>query len=379
MPRKQKKRRRAWGSITEVDPGRRYVLRWVENTPQGRKRLSRTFRGTYAEACLWLDRKHVECSDRGDRPVPTIGKAYAMWFVPWLDRRVADGKAKESTRRSYESAWENNVKPKWGSVPVDSVRPEEVQSWLLGMTSGIANHAAVVLRKTLDFAVRFEVIPANKMRLPYEMPSAKKRPRRTDVYDLAKADAMLARLRGTPVEAPFILACFGSARTGESLGVRCAEVGRIESHGLVLAAVPVIRRMGDTGDLPLPDGDLKTPQSARTMIIPEPYGTRLLDIAEERASCGVEWLADRGDGLPMSRGRLLFRWKSAAGDDRIPFANLRNSWRTFAQYEWGVDYDTLELLMGHVIQTVTGRHYLRPSVADLADKLAAAVASSRGI
>lgn len=29
MPRKRKKRRRAWGSITEVDPGRRYVLRWV--------------------------------------------------------------------------------------------------------------------------------------------------------------------------------------------------------------------------------------------------------------------------------------------------------------------------------------------------------------
>ena len=67
-----------------------------------------------------------------------------------------------------------------------------------------------------------------------------------------------------------------------------------------------------------------------------------------------------------------------AGADAIPFANLRNSWRTISQYEWGVDPDTLELLMGHVIPTVTGRHYLRPSVDDLVSAVAQAVAQSRG-
>ena len=57
--------------------------------------------------------------------------------------------------------------------------------------------------------------------------------------------------------------------------------------------------------------------------------------------------------------------KAAAGAmwrtlGRIPFANLRNSWRTFAQFEWGVGYDTLELLMGHKLPGVTGQHYLVP-------------------
>lgn len=378
MPRKRAKRRSPWGSITEVEPGRRYVIRWIENMPRGRVRRSHTLRGTYAEASLWLDRKHVECADAGDRPVPTVGRAYEMWYVPWMDRRVAEGRAKDGTRRAYENAWRLHVAPRWGSVPVDSIRPADVQTWLYSLPAATAQQAVSVLRRVLDFAVRYEVIPSNKLRLKYEMPTRKVFSRSTEVYDLARAERVLESLRGSASEAPYILACFGSARTGEALGVRADEVERAESHGLVLATVPVVRRMGWAGDLPLPDGDLKTPQSERTLVIPEPYGARLLEIAAERIAGGCEWLADRGDGLPPNRASMRAIWMREAGGDAIPFANLRNSWRTIAQYEWGVDPDTLELLMGHVIPTTTGRHYLRPSVDDLVDAVAKAVAQSRG-
>lgn len=378
MPRKRRKRRRAWGSITEVDPGRRYVLRWVENTPEGRKRRTKTVRGTYREADLELSRLQVEHADGGDRPVPTVGRAYEMWYVPWMDRRVAEGKAKDGTRRAYDTVWRRHIAPRWGSVPVDSIRPADVQEWLYSLPAATAQQAVSVLRRVLDFAVRYEVIPANKMRLPYEMPTRRAFSRSTEVYDLARAERVLESLRGSASEAPYILACFGSARTGEALGVRADEVERAESHGLVLATVPVVRRMGWAGDLPLSDGDLKTPQSERTLVTPEPYGARLLEIAAERIAGGCEWLADRGDGLPPSRASMRAIWMRDAGADAIPFANLRNSWRTISQYEWGVDPDTLELLMGHVIPTTTGRHYLRPSVDDLVDAVAKAVAQSRG-
>lgn len=378
MPRKRAKRRSPWGSISEVDPGRRYVIRWVENAPRGRVRRSHTLRGTYAEASLWLDRKHVECADAGDRPVPTVGRAYEMWYVPWMDRRVAEGKAKDGTRRAYDNAWRLHIAPRWGSVPVDSIRPADVQEWLYSLPAATAQQAVSVLRRVLDFAVRYEVVPTNKLRLRYEMPTRKSFARSAEVYDLARAERVLEAVRGRLSEAPYILACFGSARTGEALGVRPDEVGRAESHGLVLATVPIARRMGWAGDFPLPDGDLKTPQSERTLVIPEPYGTRLLEIADERIAGGYEWLADRGDGLPPSRASMRAIWMRDAGADAIPFANLRNSWRTISQYEWGVDPDTLELLMGHVIPTTTGRHYLRPSVDDLVDAVAKAVAQSRG-
>lgn len=368
MPRK--KRRRSWGSIKSISNDK-HILRWVENTPEGRKRRSTTVSCTYKEACFQLSRLEVEHAN--DKPVPTIGDAYRMWYIPWLDRRVADGLAKDNTRNAYTISWKNVVGPEWDGTPVDSIKPAAVQKWLLTLSVGNANHAVVILRKVLDFAVQYELAETNKFRLPYEMPVRKASVRREGTYDLAKAETVLARLHGTLVEAPYIIACFGSARTGESLGVRSSEVSLVESRGIKMAVLPLVRRMEKSGDAPMPDGDMKTPQSVRTGVIPEPYGTLLYDIAQQRIADGIEWMADRGDGLPLNTEAMKRLWEQAAGADAIPFANLRNSWRTFAQYEWGVDEDTLEILMGHIIQTTTGRHYLRPTVEQLADAVAKAM------
>lgn len=372
MPRR--KRRRSWGSIKSVTKTK-HVLRWVENTPEGRKRRSRTLECTYKEACFELSRLEVEHAD--DRPVPTIGEAYRMWYLPWIERRVKDGRAKPNTRDAYAICWRNVVAPQWESVPVDSVEPAKAQKWFLTLSVGNANHATVILRKVMDFAVQYELVETNKFRLPYEMPVRKAAVRRTGTYDLARAESVLERVRGTLVESPYIAACFGSARTGESLGVRAPEVKLVESHGIKLAVVPLVRRMGKMGDLPHPDGDLKNPQSVRTTVIPEPYGILYYDIAQRRIADGIEWMSDRGDGLPLNTNALTNAWESAAGADAIPFANLRNSWRTIAQYEWGIDFDTLEFLMGHIPPGVTGKHYLRPTVDNLVDAVARALVQSQ--
>lgn len=372
MPRKRK--RRSWGSVTSITKTK-HVLRWMENTPEGRKRRSRTFEGTYKEACFELSRLEIERSE--DRPVPTIGDAHRMWFEPWMDRRVTEGRAKPNTREAYAICWRNVVEPRWGSVPVDSVEPSKVQQWFLTLSTGNAQHAIVILRKVLDFAVQYDLVGVNKFRLPYEMPVRKAAVRRTSTYDLAHAEEVLERLHGSPVESPYIAACFGGARTGESVGVRPEEVDLVESHGLMLAVVPIVRRMEKSGDAPMPDGDLKNPQSVRTTVIPEPYGTLYYELAQQRLSAGVEWMADRGDGLPMNTAVLKRLWEAEAGKDAIPFANLRNSWRTIAQYAWNIDFDTLEFLMGHIPPGVTGKHYLRPTVDNLVDAVARAMVQSR--
>lgn len=371
MPRK--KRRRSWGSITSVTKTK-HVLRWVENTPDGRKRRSRTVECTYKEACFELSRLEVEHSE--DRPVPTIGEAYRMWYLPWMERRVADGRTKPNTRDAYAVCWRNVAAPRWDRVPVDSVEPIRVQEWLLTLSVGNANHAVVILRKVLDFAVQYDLVLSNKFRLPYEMPVRKALERRGGTYDLARAEAVLAKLRGTIVEAPYIMACFGGARTGESLGVKPEEVELVESYGVRLAVVPIVRRMEKTGEAPMPDGDLKNPQSVRTTVIPEPYGVRLHEIARQRIAEGSGWMADRGDGMPLSMNSLKHAWEASAGSDAIPFASLRNSWRTIAQYDWMIDFDTLEFLMGHIPPGVTGKHYLKPTVDNLVDAVGRALVQS---
>ena len=373
MPRKPK--RRKWGSIRTVSKNK-HVLRWVENTSAGRVRKCHTFHGTEAEASLWLDRKHVELADKGDKPVPTIGKAYEMWYRPWLMRKVGGGSMKETSAQRYTIAWENIISPRWSNVPIGCERPADVQEWLLTLSKGNAKVSLTVLRKIYDFAVRFEVCGSNRMREEYEIPNSTTRSKADGSYDLAKAHEMFLSMRGKASETPFILMCFGSARVGESLGVKPAEVEAVTCRGIDFAIVKIARQMPQTGFAPREDGDLKTPESARKLLIPYPYGKRLVEEAKSKVAHGLEWMADRGDGLPMNQNALMLSWKRDADTDWIPPSNLRRSWRTFAQYEWGVDYDTLEVLMGHKLQGVTGKHYLKPDESQLLETFAKALSKS---
>lgn len=361
MPRKA--RRRAWGSVTEAARGKKYVLRWVENTPQGRKRRSRTVYGTYREACNELAK--IQATRCDERIMPTVDQLYEARYLPWLERKYEDSAS--NTKSLYLRAWKNHCEPKWARVPIDQVKPLDVQEWLDGMAYGNAHNAMIVMRRTLDFAVNLEQIPSNPFRREYEMP-AKGSARSKEVYGLAQAEEMLAKVDGMPYEAAYILAAFGGCRTGESLGVRVEDVREIEAGGVRFAAVAVKRQAGHL------NGQMrertKTEQSEREALVPEPYCDALFKLRDEREAEGVEWMSDVG-GKSMGAGTLNRLWRQVGG---IPFANLRNSWRTFAQYEWGVGYSTLELLMGHKIPGVTGSHYLRPSTEQLAEDFAGAYA-----
>ena len=119
----KKQRRRVWGSVTEMRRGKKYVLRWMQNTPQGRRRKTKTVYGTYREACAELDRIHVEHAD--DAPVPTIAKAYETWLVPKMAAQVEAGTLAPNTRDLVLRSWRNYVGPRWGAMPVDQLRAVE--------------------------------------------------------------------------------------------------------------------------------------------------------------------------------------------------------------------------------------------------------------
>lgn len=366
MPRKA--RRRSWGSITEVIRGKKYVLRWVENTTVGRKRKTETFWGTYREADERL--AEIRLMHKVDRPTMTFGEVARKWYIPWLEENVRSGKTKAGSAERYLHSLEKTILPRWSDVPIDSIKPLEVQEWLNGLTNPLAKIAIVVCRKAMDFPVIYEVVDVNKFRSQYEMPSQKSRSVSKDNYDLAKATEVFDRLHGSLIEPSFILSCFGSARVGESLAVKRSEVKRVECRGIEFAVVPIVRRMKSDGGCVSDDGDLKTSSSMRTLVIPPPFGTRLLEIAESGIVDGSEWLSPSRDGTPMRMSQLTYYWKAATVGDHIPLKNLRSSWRTFAQYEWGIDYDTCEVLMGHSLGGVTGRHYLRPTEDQLVEDVA---------
>ncbi len=198
----------------------------------------------------------------------------------------------------------------------------------------------------------------------YTMPTRKTREHSKRLYTLTEAKDILGRLHGTSLEASFIMACFGSYRSGESLGIRTDEVMPFAMESTTLATVDLVRQTEQAGIEPTADGVLKTRKSIRAVVVLPDAAGRLLEIVDERRAAGSEWLAARGDGLPMNRGMCNHRWKKwceAEGIEHIPWSNLRNSWRTICEMELHMPLDLMEMLMGHSPSGVSGRHYIRPS------------------
>ena len=170
MPRK--KQRRSWGSVTEVKRTKKYVLRWVETTPEGRKRKTETVYGTYREACNRLDAIHADVMTRGDdRRVMTIGEVAEKWWLPEVEERLANGDIKPATAKLYTQAWYAYVKPRWGNTPCDKVRQVDVQDWVSAMTKSLAKISIVVAQRIIDIAVLREEADANRFRAKYRMPT----------------------------------------------------------------------------------------------------------------------------------------------------------------------------------------------------------------
>lgn len=361
MPRK--KQRRAWGSVTEVQRGKKYILRW----PDGSKRCGRateTFRVTYRQACERLDVIHAEMLAAGGNQVSaTVGDVWRRYVLPEYKRRIESGNFRKSSFGIVARSWEKYARPRWEDVTLRNVKAVDVQEWLDGMTFSNADVAMRALKRIGDVAVNYELADDNIFRRRYTMPAAGSRRDKT-VYDLATANRVLTKLRGKRSEGAFIVACFGGARTGEALGVKVSELEYLDYPSGMYALVPLVRQANATGEM---SSDMKTPQSVRATVVPPPYSMRLREIATAVADDGFEWLTPKPSGEPYGRSAFGHLWNKELAN-HIPFQNLRASWRTFAEVEWDISSRLLELLMGHKLEGVTGGHYMRASSIQTADK-----------
>ena len=356
----RKQRRRSFGSVTEIQRGKKYVCRWVENTDTGRRRRSKTVHGTYREACRFLSLKEIEVGDQ--KRVPTFAEAWSAWMMPEFEQRVADGDLAPRTLAVTKSTW-RGVDARFGSVPLDKVRVLDVQEWLLTKTKNVAARSLVLMRQVMDKAVSYEVIPANKLRVKLRIPTTVSRTKSTKTFTVGQLVSMSEKLRDSPMRAAFIISAFGSARVGESLGVKCEDVREVGVEDRRYAAVDIHRQMPQTGHEAMPDGAMKNPQSYRTTIIPYEFGAPLLATANERRKQGLDFLSVDYSGQPANTMQYTAELGGILGDGWGVPSKLRASWRTNAEFEWNIEPAVLEVLMGHIPQgsDVTARHYLFPT------------------
>lgn len=360
---RRKKRRSAWASITELDKGQRYRIRYWAETPEGYRRKSETVRGTRMDA----ERRRSELMllHSEDAPCPTVGQAWERWVVPELEHRVEAGTLAVGTLKQYQGAWRTSVAPTFADMPCDEVRPLRVQQWLDTLTRSQAAQGVKAMGKVMDAAVRYEVVDHNPMRERYVMPSRSTvEGRDKGIWTLSELGELWRQVHGRWYEPAFILAAFGGLRFGESLGVVASDVELRGVDGVPVALVAVERQMPQRGTRPV--DRLKTEQSRRVAVV---VGLAALRLAEVAASMPPHWPLS-GDGLGgySAQIRLTRAWDGMAH----PFRNLRNSWQTWMRWEAHVAPWCVETLMGHAGAGVTAKYYDRPT----ADVLAAVVADA---
>lgn len=360
MPRRRK--RSAWGTLTETSRGVWRIRYWAE-TPTGYRRCSKTVRGTRKDAEKVRSELMLAHSD--DAPCPTVQQLWDSYALPDTMRRVDEGDVAASTLSQYRRWWGKHVAARWGSVPCDKVTPLEVQQWVSQLTLSQAKNAMLVLSKAMDYSVRYGWCKTNPMRERYLMPGRGTVDRRDDgIWSLPELEGLWRRVWGSWMEPAFILSAFGSARVGESLAPLASEVSFRHIGEVPVAVIDIVRQVEHHGKGI--DERMKTTDSSRVIAIAGMAATRLADIA---ASMPSEWpLTNDGMGGIVSQNRYTENWRKLGMEH--PYRNLRNSWQTWMRWEMRVEPYFIETMMGHVVKGTTGRFYDRPNADMLAQVMA---------
>lgn len=371
---KHSRSRDEWGSIQYAYDGNKNHHRiryWGKDPKTGAyRRMSKTVRGTKRQAQKERARLRVEHS--GEAPCPTVGQVWEEWYLPAQKLRIENGDLSESSLVQWASGWKRHVAPRWADEPCENVRPLAVQQWITGsgMTLSQARNACSVLSQLMAIAVRYEVMAYNPMTAKYVMPSASTVAERDKyVWGLDDLGRVWAALRGSWIEPAFLLAAFGSCRTGEAMGPTGGDVKLVHVEGVPVAIVNVDKQVTQYGKVTT---RLKNRWSKRPVVVPGKAALRLAEVAGE-----VEdgFLTNNGIGEPSSQKLLLAEWAktlNSVGLEVHPFRNLRNSWQTNSRWSLGIPPWLTERMMGHVGEGVTGAHYDRPVEEQFAEALAEA-------
>lgn len=295
----------------------------------------------------------------------TVGELCELW----LDRAAPKRKGPKSLlddRRLVEL----HVLLRFRSTRLDALTVEDVETWLDGLSKGLARSTVVKIKGQLamafDFGIRRRHVSWNPARLA-EMPSGTKARREGRALTGPEARALLNVADHHRLGAWVTCALTMALRPGEVSGLTWHSVDLDEGMAIIhqvmawVKEVPTLKPSTKTGKV-------------RTLTIPP----RALDAlrnhrkrqAEERLLMGDRWpmkwqdlVFVTQDGTPLSPAnvrRMVRNMAAEAGiDGRVTPYDLRHS-ATSLLSEAGVPPELLADLLGHVDTRMVHRFYRHP-------------------
>jgi integrase len=255
-----KRRGNGEGSIYQLPDGRyrgAVDLGWI-NGKRRRKYVTRRTRAEVAKAVRDLTAL-AESGRLSAERTPTL----RQWMDTYLGE-VASAKVRSSTLHRYREEVEHHIGPMLGRHRLDKLSPAHLTAFyrnrLTVLSAGSVRRMHANLRRALNVAVRWKLIPVNPVELvdPPSLPHTEVHP-----YSLDEARVFLKAVRGVRLEARWVLAIALGLRQGEVLGLRWTD---LDLDRALLRVRGQLQRDPDTGELRWVE--TKTARSRRTLPLP---------------------------------------------------------------------------------------------------------------
>lgn len=365
MPRRRQ--RDQWGSIS-YDPKKKVgVIRyWASIDDRGYMRHCKTVHGTRAE--VEEARAKLMLAHGKDTACPTVNDMYVRYYWPSRVDAVNNGTLVKKTADGCASYYEKRIKPTWGNVPLDQVKPLGVQKWLNGLIYTVALKCMPIFRKIMTYGVRYGYIDNNPLNESYDMPSKKTMEKRDDgIWDATQLPEVWRVAWGTWIEGAVLLQGFASCRYGESLSVRGTDVIDLSTNGVTVAGIVIDSQIDDDNE---DVSRTKNEQSVRIAVMAGYPAKRMLYLAK---NAGDVYITNDGFGGAPSQSKVRRHFESIIKKSDVQYhvmKNLRKSWQTIARWKLRLDPVYSEPMMGHKMPGVTSAHYDRPTAEMFAEVLA---------
>lgn len=253
-------------------------------SPDGKSRTKQGFR-TKDQAQAWAEKNAVAVR-AGDWVAPedtrrTVRDVGEQW---WRQRPPV----KKSTRTLDESTWQVHIIPRWGDVPVGSIKPSSVQEWVTQGDWGpsTARRAYGMLNQIMGVAVMDRVILAN----PCEGVRLPRKPEPRHVYLTPSQLDTLVQECTVHQELVLLLGTVG-LRWGEAAGLQVGDIDflrrriRVERNAVTVKGKIVV-------------GTPKT-HECRSVTVP----AVVLELLEPltRGKAKTDWVFPARDGGPLRK------------------------------------------------------------------------------
>ena len=339
-------------SVREVSPGH-WEVRVSAGTSEGkRRRISRTVRGTRADADALALKMEL-----GLGLEPTVDVTLDGYFRQVFMPSRCD--LSPTTLENYSHLWKR-VSEEFGSMPLSEPPHQTIQSWALSMPRGASVHCVKLLRCVLRDAWYSGLLDREPMQQPIRFPRAESEA--VEVWSADEALEALERLKGHQIY-PLVLLMVGAGlRRSEALAASWEDV----SWDCRSIRVDKAMHRGTVGRT-------KNRFSVRSVPIAEPFASMLWEIKGTGRICPMTEDAARSAWRRLRRGLL--------SDFPIQMKNLRHTHESLMR-DAGVPDSVNSQLHGHSDIKTDYRHYLARTSAssrDAAERLGRYMEEAGGI